>query len=52
MELFAGLLLIPAVLLVRLLSVGIPFGVLERTAPFRIARQGKKTRAKPHVDAG
>ncbi len=34
-HLAAGLLLIPAVLLVRLLTVGIPFGVLERTPPFR-----------------
>jgi len=34
-HLLAGLALIPAVLLVRLLSVGIPFGVLEKKLPFR-----------------
>ena len=34
-HLLAGLLLIPVVLFARLLSVGIPFGVLERKSPFR-----------------
>lgn len=33
-HLLAGLLLIPAVLLARLLSVGIPFGVFERKSPW------------------
>jgi monovalent cation:H+ antiporter, CPA1 family len=34
-HIIAGLALIPAVLLVRLLSVGIPFGLAERKLPFR-----------------
>jgi len=34
-HIMAGLALIPAVIFVRLLSVGIPFGVLEKKPPFR-----------------